>query len=178
MFQSKVLVCDSLIHTKDTIVPLLCKIFEQLPKSLKIIKIWSDGPSSQFKNKYIAAIIPHLETRFKLKIIWNYFATSHGKGCIDGIGATVKHIVRKHIKARDCMVNSASDFIAAFNRTESQIKVEEMTDENIAEENKVLRVSTVYKCAKDVRTIASAHQIQVIDGKINIYTTSNEGYKL
>lgn len=53
-----------------------------------------------------------------------------------------------------------------------------MTDENIAEENKVLRVSTVYKNAKDVRTIASAHQIQVIDGKINIYTTSNEGYKL
>lgn len=178
IYQSKVLVCDSLVHTKDTIVPMLCKLLEQLPKSMKVLKVWSDGPSSQFKNKYIAATITHLETRFKIKIIWNYFATSHGKGCIDGIGATSKCIVRKHIKARDCIVNSASDFVDAFNRTKSHIKVEEMTEKNFAIENKILGVKNIFKNAKDVRAIASAHQIQVIDGKIIIYTTSNEGYKI
>lgn len=177
-FQSKVLVSDNLVHTKDTIVPFLCKVLHKLPKPLKVLKIWSDGPSSQFKNKYIAAIIPHLEKRFNIKIIWNYFATSHGKGCIDGIGAKVKCIVRQHIRARDCLVNSASDFVAAFNRTESRITVEKMTDEDFINENKILGVNKIFKDAKDVRAIALAHQIQIIGGKTSIYVTSNEGYKL
>lgn len=176
LFQSKVLVSDNLVHTKDTIVPYLCKVMAKMPQSLKLLKIWSDGPSSQFKNKYIAAIIPHLEKRFNLKIIWNFFATSHGKGCIDGIGATVKCTVRKHIKARDCIVNSASDFVAAFSRTRSHIIVEETTEQDFKNENQILGASKIFKDAKDVRSIAFAHQIQASDGKTFIYITSNEGY--
>lgn len=108
LFQSKVFVSDSLVHTKETIIPYIYKLLTELPKSLKTLKIWSDGPSSQFKNKFIAAMIPELEAEFGLKIYWNYFAKSHGKGCIDGIGATTKMIVRKHIRARDSIVNCAT----------------------------------------------------------------------
>lgn len=142
------------------------------------MKIWSDGPASQFKNKYIAALITHLESRYDLKIFWNFFATAHGhgKGCIDSIGATVKCVVRKHILARDCIVNNASDLVAAFNRTESHIQVEEVTDEDFNKENTALNVAKIFKEAKDVRAIKSSHQIQFTDGKISIYTTSDEGY--
>ena len=34
-----------------------------------------------------------------LKIRWNFFATSHGKGVVDGIGGTLKRTVWRHVKA-------------------------------------------------------------------------------
>ncbi|CAH0559357.1 unnamed protein product [Brassicogethes aeneus] len=108
-FQSKVFVSNNLAHTKETIVPYMYILLSGVPESVKILKIWSDGPSSQFKNKFIAAVIPVLEDKFGIKIYWNYFATSHGKGCIDGIGATAKMIVKKQILSRKCIVNCASD---------------------------------------------------------------------
>lgn len=176
-FRPKVFVSNNLNHTKETIIPYLYKLLTDLPSSVKILKIWSDGPSSQFKNRYIAAVIPIFEKEFDLKIYWNYFATSHGKGCIDGIGATVKMVVRKHIRARDSIVNSASDFVSAFHRTESTIAIEEVTEKDFEEINTMFGAAEVFKQAKVVRDIASAHQIQAINQKIVTFKTSNQGYK-
>lgn len=176
--QSKVYVSNNLTHTKETISPYLYKLLTDMPKSVKILKIWSDGPSSQFKNKYMAAMIAILEKEFDIKIFWNYFTTSHGKGCIDGIGATVKMVVRKHVRARDCIVNNASEFVSAFHRTVSEIVVEEIEQDDFDSINTILGTSDVYKAAKDIRAIASSHQIQMIGEKIHIFTTSNEGYKM
>lgn len=177
LMQPKVYVSNNLKHTKETIVPYLYKLLTDMPKSVKVLKIWSDGPSSQFKNKFIAATIPILEKEFGIKIFWNYFATSHGKGCIDGIGATAKMIVRKHVKARDCVVNSANEFVEAFHRTDSSIICEEVEEDDFKEINTMLGMEDVFKAAKDVRGIASSHQIQVINGKIHSFTTTEEGYK-
>lgn len=79
-FCSKVFVSDNLTHTKETVIPYLYKLLTDLPKS--ILKIWSDGPSSQFKNRFIAAIIPQFGEEFGVKLVWNFFATSHGKGLL------------------------------------------------------------------------------------------------
>lgn len=43
-FQSKVFVSDFLNHTKDSIVPFLYKLLVDFPRSMKILKVWSDGP--------------------------------------------------------------------------------------------------------------------------------------
>lgn len=177
LVQSKIFVSDSLQHTKETIVPYLVKLLERLPESVKILKIWSDGPSSQFKNKFIAAVIPVLQEKFHIKIIWNYFATSHGKGCVDGIGATAKMVVRKHVKARDCIVKSSSDFVHAFNRTSSNIQIEEMKENDFDAINNDLKAAGIYGCAKNIRNISNAHQIQIDDGKIVTYDTSAQGYE-
>lgn len=176
--QSKVFVSDNLTHTKETIIPYLYILLTELPESVKILKIWSDGPSSQFKNKFIAAIIPLFESEFGIKIYWNYFATSHGKGCIDGIGATAKMIVRKHILSRECIVKSSSDFVAAFDRTESIIAIEEVNDNDFSDINNILNVHALFDNAKSIRDIASAHQIQVINGVITTFKTSKQGYNL
>lgn len=176
IFESRVTVTNNKDHTKQTIVPYLFKLLSKMPSTLKVLKIWSDEPSSQFKNKYMAAIIPVLESKFKLKIFWNYFATSHGKGCVDGIGAIAKTVVRKHIRARECIVNSANDFVKAFNRTSSKILVEEVTDKEIDETNKALKTTAIFSSAKDIRNIASSHQIQFKDGKTVICDTSKLGY--
>lgn len=176
VFRAKVFVSNNLTHGKETIVPFLHKLLISIPESVKIVKIWSDGPSSQFKNKFIGAMIPLWEERFGVKIYWNYFATSHGKGCVDGIGAIVKTIVRKHVRARDCIVNSASDFVSAFHRTESTISVEEMTEADFEEINIMLSANNVFAKAKNIRDISSAHQIQIIKQKIVSFMTSNHGY--
>lgn len=175
-FESKVFVSDNLSHTKETIVPYIYKLLSKLPSSVKILKVWSDGPSSQFKNKYIAAIIHHLEQKFGIQIIWNYFATSHGKGCVDGIGATVKSVVRSHIKARDSIVNSARDFVESFKLTQSKILAEEVTEQEFADINNALGTSEIFANAPNVRDISSSHQIRITGGKIVTHITSKQGY--
>jgi len=40
--------------------------------------------------KFVASLIPWLSKKLGLKIDWNYFPTSHGKGCVDGIEGSIK----------------------------------------------------------------------------------------
>lgn len=41
---------------------------------------------------------------------WHFFATSHGKGAVDGVGGTVKRCVSAAILSRKVVVNNASSF--------------------------------------------------------------------
>lgn len=66
--------------------------------------------------------------------------------------------------------------VAAFHRPKSTILVEEVTDEDFKKYNKALNVNKIFKDAKDVRAIASAHQNQCTNGTIFIHNTSQDGY--
>ncbi len=103
-------VTDDLDHSKRTIVPYVDKLFEQLPKGIRSVHIWSDGPSSQFKNKFIAKAISVLEEKHKMTICWSFFAASHGKGPTDGTGGALKNQVWTAVKTRKAIVCNASDF--------------------------------------------------------------------
>jgi len=72
-----------------------------------LLHIWSDGPSSQFKNKYTAAAIPKLQEKHSLEIQWHYFATSHVKGCVDGSGRLVKRKVTERVIQKRSIVKDA-----------------------------------------------------------------------
>ena len=39
-----------------------------LQSDAKILHVWSDGPSSQFKNRFIANCLPWFESKFNLKV--------------------------------------------------------------------------------------------------------------
>lgn len=62
-YKNEIFQTHYLTHTKETIVPYLHTLLSKLPSSLNILKIWSDGPTSQFENKYIATTIHGLETK-------------------------------------------------------------------------------------------------------------------
>lgn len=173
---SKVFVSDNTDHSKKTIVAYLYKIFCKLPKNIKRLKIWSDGPSAQFKNKFIASILTLFEGLFPLRIVWNYFATSHGKGCVDGLGAVAKHRVRRMVLTRKAIVNSASDFVAAFNLENSCIEVSEVSNFEIDQINADLEIECVFADADPVNKISSFHQLQVENDKIMGFSTSKDGY--
>ena len=52
---------------------------------------YSDQPSSGFKNKFITGkVLFLLSDKSKRNVQWKYFATSHGKGIVDGIAAKAR----------------------------------------------------------------------------------------
>ena len=92
---SIVLLSDSNNHDKTTVVPctmyVLNCIKEHFGDNVHDIEIWTDGRSSQFKNKYIFEFIGiNLPQLIAYRVFWNYSATSHGKGAIDGVVGTIK----------------------------------------------------------------------------------------
>jgi hypothetical protein len=53
----------------------------------------------------------YLLKRYQLSFLqWNFFATSHGKGEVDGIGGCAKRAVWQRVKARQATVANAADF--------------------------------------------------------------------
>ena len=55
--------------------------------------IYSDRPSSEFKNKYLSRLLCILSVEFHKSFQWKYFATAHGKCVVDGVGGRVKSLV-------------------------------------------------------------------------------------
>ncbi|KAJ8033178.1 39S ribosomal protein L13, mitochondrial [Holothuria leucospilota] len=110
---SHILVSDNLTHSKDTITAYMDVLLGYLPDSVSSISIWSDGPASQFKNRYMAASLHPLGKAHKIDIEWNFFATSHGKGPVDGIGGSAKRFVMQKVLNGQHIVTNAASFADA-----------------------------------------------------------------
>lgn len=88
----------------------LSKIIQHLKKSfpkVKHLKIFSDGAGSQFKNKYTLTNLVYALDDYKLKITWEFTATSHGKGAVNGVGAVLKQKLWLLIKSRKIILKDA-----------------------------------------------------------------------
>ena len=80
---SCVIVSDYREHGKCAVSAFTSQVLDVIKTefpTVKVIDIWSDGPSSQYKNKYVFVLLSKLERHHGFEIRWNYFATSHGKG--------------------------------------------------------------------------------------------------
>jgi hypothetical protein len=53
---------------------------------------FSDGASTQYKNKNSFINLYHYNTDFGIIVDWHFFATSHGKGLCGGVGGIIKHL--------------------------------------------------------------------------------------
>lgn len=135
-----------------------------------------DGPNNQFKNKYMAALLKALEIRFNIKIFWNFFATSHGKGCVDGIGAVVKNRVKRIVKSRKAIVNCSEDFVNAFNSENSAIELIHFSPDKFLKAQKELNIDDLFAHAPPVTNTFSSHQFQVFNSKVLGFSVSDEGY--
>ena len=104
-------VSDHNDYTYDSIVVFLEHLIKSLVSSdVARSHIWPDGPSSQFKNHYIASVLPELESTFCTKIIWNFFATSHRKCPVDAIRGIVKCQISTRIMQLQAIVQNAELF--------------------------------------------------------------------
>ena len=92
-----VIVTDCRDHDKRAVTAFLVRILKKVSEEFSHITdvgIWTDGPSSQFKNKFMFACLWKLQQKFnKMNLRWNFTATSHGKCPNDALGGTVKRMV-------------------------------------------------------------------------------------
>lgn len=113
-----VICSDTKNKDKDTIFVFLDFFYSEIIKETPGISeevIWSDGPSSEFKNKFMVRTLQLLAQKHNRKFTWKYFATSHGKGVVDGVGGNIKRLVRMKMMAQgenECVIQSAKDFAA------------------------------------------------------------------
>ena len=78
--KSAVVASDDNYHTKDSILVSLEHLIKSLVNhDVARLPIWSD-PYTQFKNCYIAAVLPELESTFCTKIAWNFLCHFSQKG--------------------------------------------------------------------------------------------------
>ena len=93
-------------HDKKALAVFVSQVIDKFIKKrnpdVKQVYAFSDGPSSQFKNKYIANFLHTLNKIVQIQ--WNYFAASHGKGVVDGIGGSVKRLVWNAVISRKSLV--------------------------------------------------------------------------
>ena len=62
----------------------------------------------KFRSQYAFQLLTCFDK--DLIIDWHYFEANHGKGAVDGIGATVKHAVFRKVLAKQIIINSPKEF--------------------------------------------------------------------
>ncbi|CAH1108067.1 unnamed protein product [Psylliodes chrysocephalus] len=122
---------------------------------LSYTNVAQDGPTSQYKNRFnIFFLISKIPKYFKniQAISWNYSASGHGKGPMDGVGAALK-------RKADCLVLSGTDIssVESFIKNvpqNSSIEIWEVSSELIKPSKKEMPK----KCVA-IPQIMSHHQI-------------------
>jgi IS1 family transposase len=136
--QSFLVVSDCQTKGKDAVYTFLHRIISQFEQQLEhndSLIIYTDGPSSEFKNKFMAKLAVYLSCKLNCKVLWKYFATSHGKGVVDGIGGAAKSQVRRRVmsKGKDAeIVQNTTDFYNVVSKVMKGVKIFHITDADIA----------------------------------------------
>ena len=107
------LISDYLTHDKQSVYVFMNYILKYLrdrSEILKVLNVFSDGAGSQFKQKYLFSNLHAWEREYDIKLKWNFFATSHGKGVVDGIGGTIKRAVWRQVKTGHAHITTAEQY--------------------------------------------------------------------
>lgn len=173
LMQSHVVASDNLTHSKETIMAYMDTLLDHLPHGVKLVYVWSDGPASQFKNRFIAAAIDALQKKHNVQVQWNFFCTSHGKGPVDGIGGSVKRHVWKKVSTRKLIVTDAASFTCAC-ADMSGVAVRELTDDEIQERNQMLDLKSVFDSASPINGISRMHFMKHVNNEVVCYLLSTD----
>jgi hypothetical protein len=121
--QSFAIVTDDLKHDKGAVLVFIERILEEtdglLDETYNELVFYTDGAASQFKNRFIMKAMQCLAMKISKVIRWEFFATSHGKGAVDGIGGEVKRIVWDNVRSRRVDVKIS---LSAVNSTHARSK--------------------------------------------------------
>ena len=98
------IISDTSSHDKHTAASFLNTLMDdmqtQMTSPLVDLDIFSDGAAQHFKQKYMFLFLSSLLDKKGIRANCHFFATSHGKGAVDGVGGTVKRAVFNAIKSR------------------------------------------------------------------------------
>lgn len=164
------IVSDTKDKSKQTVSAFITKLIEHIEfESIKPkLVVWSDGPSSEFKNKFICYFIHILSNTWKRfsSIEWKYSATSHGKGVVDGVGGSAKSHVYAEVMARRAIVQDADSFAKVAARVMQNVKVISVMQQEIDQ------VQITWDLAKGVSGIKKAHVIKCCNKHVYLFTSA------
>ena len=131
-----VIVSDDKHHDERTVFPCSFTAFnyvkEMFGENIQNLNVWTNGPFSQFKNKFIFSYIghnlPHLFPHCHMT--WNYAAISHEKGVVDGIGGTIKRLAARAIISRRAVIKDAKSLVDAVSQ-QTRIQLKHMSEDEI-----------------------------------------------
>ena len=101
-----------------------------------------------------------------------FFATSHGKGPVDGIGGCLKRIATERVKTRQLVINNAADFYQAVKG--SAINATLITSEEVQQQEILLRLPALYESAVAIKGILDFHWVGLVDGHVSTRRYSSE----
>ena len=111
-------ISDYIHHDKYMTVMAILNIMGILLDKYKTVinlNLFSDGAAQHFKQRFFwnaVTMLPELigVSRDALKIVYDLFATSHGKGAVDGVGGTVKRQVMAEVITKKVIIKTAEDY--------------------------------------------------------------------
>ena len=127
-------------------------------ESITALHIWSNGPSSQFKNRYIAATLSWLQNECSIEITY-FFASSRGKDPVDGIGGTIKRLAAIEVIKRKAVITDHLSFFKAVTEI-SAIKVFNITADEVNQRVNTSELNAIIDNALPLPSIVSAHGLK------------------
>ena len=125
-------------------MPVLFQKLSAKQTSVRTINVFSDGATSQFK-RYLFSNLHGWEKKFSIGLTWNFFATLHGKGAINGIGGTVKRSVWRATLAGSTVPCDGPSYAELATKRNSNIYVIYVSSAEI--EEKSTDIGTIWKSA-------------------------------
>ena len=113
------------------------------------------------------------QKKFQGKVSWKYFATSHGKDVVDGIGGSAKSLVRKRVMNQGknaVIVQNSADFYKVAKDDMKGVTVLHISEGQISE---LIKEKKPWENIKDVSGISKMHVISCCDGStIEMFKTN------
>jgi hypothetical protein len=156
------LVSDNVTHDKYCVSVCLNYIISELNQylpDLEEIVFFSDGAASQFKQRYLFQNMTRMMAQHDLKLSWNFFATSHGKGVVDAIGGIIKRIVWQEIMTKK-QCRSATDFVRIAKTKTNTIILNEISETDI--DAAKLKLQQLFATTKSVKDTQKLHSVIAI----------------
>ena len=153
---SLVIASDYLSHDKYAVLTFTTIIIGYLEKIREFSNyvIFSDGAASQFKQRFTLSGITLLEK----SLSWNFFATSHGKGAVDGIEGRLKRDVHSMTIARGVVTKNIDDFVDAAEESSQRIVILKCTKKHVESS-----VSQIDKDTIECAAIPGYQKIHCVD---------------
>ncbi|XP_041379147.1 uncharacterized protein LOC121391661 [Gigantopelta aegis] len=177
---SYVIVSDYREHEKSAVTAFTSQIMDVIKSempSVEVVDVWTDGPSSQYKNKYVFALLFKLQEHHGLQIQWNYFATSHGKGPNDALGGNVKRMAHRLTMARTVIVNNAETLATAVRSCETNIHVHVMDEAAIQQKCQDIGTEVLWNGLQTFQGTITTHFLKPLDKdtiQLKFYTSADE----
>lgn len=140
-------------HFNDLIIR---DLQNRMKGKLKVVDFFSDGAAQHFKQRYtfFSATLFHQQD---IQVNWHFFATSHGKGAVDGVGGSVKRAVCNAVKTRRYHVSNASEYAACAEKVLDKIIVLYVPSADIE-----VKKTTLDNSWLDVKSVPGTHDIHCI----------------